>query len=114
MSEGLAPGEIIIAIGSPGATRSNTNTTTATPTSVPRAMPNRLRTARAIIGASPSSSIAHGRKVDTCRGKSCRGRVSRLRPAFTSGDRHERRLQRARHVRRHLEISFVHYRLDIL
>src|SRR5208337_5518070 len=42
MSAGEAPGEIIIAIGSPGTTRNSTNTMTATLMSVIAAMPTRL------------------------------------------------------------------------
>ena len=38
MSAGVAPGEIIIAIGSPGTTRSSTNTMIATPSNVTAAM----------------------------------------------------------------------------
>ena len=41
MSDGDAPGEIIIAMGSPGTTRNSTNTTRATPTRVNAAMPRR-------------------------------------------------------------------------
>src|SRR6201987_881783 len=44
MSAGLAPGEIIIATGSPGTTRRSTNTTIATPASVRTAMAARLTT----------------------------------------------------------------------
>ena len=44
MSAGPAPGEIIMATGSPGTTRSSTNTTTATPASVMIAMATRLTT----------------------------------------------------------------------
>ena len=44
MSEGEAPGEIIIAMGSPGTTRSSTKMMTATPTRVIAAMPRRCRT----------------------------------------------------------------------
>ena len=38
MSAAVAPGEIIIAIGSPGTTRSSTNTMIATPSNVTAAM----------------------------------------------------------------------------
>ena len=44
MSAAVAPGEIIIATGSPGTTRSNTKTITATPASVISAMAARLAT----------------------------------------------------------------------
>ena len=43
MSSGVAPGPTIIAIGSPGATRSSTNTTTSTPNSVGSAHSKRFR-----------------------------------------------------------------------
>ncbi len=50
MSAGVAPGEIIIAMGSPGATRSSTNTMIATPSNVTAAMIRRW-TATDVIDA---------------------------------------------------------------
>ena len=58
MSAGLAPGEIIIAMGSPGTTRRRTNTTIATPASVTSATRRRRRTASAIIASSRLHPIA--------------------------------------------------------
>ena len=48
MSAGLAPGPIIMATGSPGATLRSTNTTTATPNNVTAIMASRLRKAMPI------------------------------------------------------------------
>src|SRR5436305_1736296 len=50
MSAAEAPGEIIMATGSPGATRNRTKTTTATPASVTRAMLPRRRAPPIIQG----------------------------------------------------------------
>src|SRR5665213_1410456 len=64
MSSGVAPGPIIIAIGSPGATRSSTNTTTSTPNSVGTAHSRRLScwaqaTAAVSFGAGSGLGFAH-------------------------------------------------------
>src|ERR1700712_3692053 len=50
MSAGVAPGDIIIAIGSPGTTRNSTKTMSATPNSVAAAMIRRLKMETASIG----------------------------------------------------------------
>src|ERR1700722_5342089 len=59
MSAGPAPGEIIIATGSPGTTRSNMKTMTATPASVSSAIATRLATTESNInGPSLTASMA--------------------------------------------------------
>src|SRR5262245_29387819 len=97
MSCALAPGAIIMAIGSPGATRNSKKTTTATPNSVTTAMTTRPRTADAIIAVAVGGH--HG-----CQ----------LRAPPSPFLAHEGRLHGAGNVRRHFEISLVHNRLDIL
>src|SRR5580704_7715594 len=98
MSCGPAPGPIIMAIGSPGATRSNMKTMTATPNSVTAAMPRRRRRIDRIIDA-----LTFSRRAGE-------GEPS---PA-SSLLRDEGRLHGARDVRRHLEIGLVDDRLHIL
>src|SRR4051794_5360495 len=88
MSPGLAPGAIIMAMGSPGATRSSTNTTTATPSRVAAAATRRWRAASAIMA-----------------------RATALR---VSGLGDEGRLQRAGDVGRHLHGRFVDEGLRVL
>src|SRR5271170_914307 len=103
MSAWLAPGEIIIATGSPGTTRRRTNTTIATPASVASATRRRRRIASAII----ASSWPH---------QPCLGRPRHARsPSRRSGRRRDqRRLQGAGFVRRDLEVRLVEDRLDVL
>ncbi len=55
MSAGEAPGEIIIAIGSPGTTRSSTKIATPTPVRVIAAIARRLRSAEAMPCAGKSA-----------------------------------------------------------
>src|SRR5580700_2444683 len=89
MSAGVAPGGIIIAIGSPGTTRNSTKTITATPTSVGGMRTSRLMISPQRIVVSPYP-IALGLLRD------------QLRKNHTVGLRHD------------LEALFVDDRLHIL
>src|SRR3984957_8760539 len=103
MSAWLAPGEIIIATGSPGTTRRRTKTTTATPASVANATRRRRRIASAIIASSCPHPVA---AEWAARGRSPSGRSGRRR--------HQRRLQSAGLIRRDLEVRLVDDWLDVL
>src|SRR6202167_6030842 len=103
MSAWLAPGEIIIAMGSPGTTRRRTKTTIATPTRVASATRRRRRIASAIIASSRAHAIP---PMATAWTQSPSRR--------SGGRRHQRPLQGAGLVRRDLEVRLVNDRLDVL
>ena len=93
-----APGEIIIAIGSPGTTRNSTNTMTATPEQGDRRHAEPLQQAQShSAGRDPRARSA----------------APASRPALLveSGLRHQRRLQRAGAVGGHLQRRLVDDRL---
>src|SRR5690349_7411706 len=94
MSAGLAPGAIIMAMGSPGTTRNSTKTISPTPNSVTAAMATRL------------DNLAMAIEYSDLRLGHC------LAAGLCPADEH--RLHRARHARRDLQVGFVDDRLHIL